>query len=296
MPRSLKFSERIGAVTPREVLMCAMTEALRNELWNLLRKTVLLRKRRPGGTARQLWNYPVTAVRKIWSKALYRSLDDLPKHEINFIGALRHVYFDPGFRWHQVFDLLEFVTDNYEDLVHRHPDVQDFRREVNALLEEHRSVYRFIGDTLAPISSEHDIASIEESLKLAQEKELLGAAIHLRAALAQLGKRPEPNYRNSIKESISAVESVVKQLTGVRGGGLDTALTKLDEKVHLHPAFKQGLIKLYGYTSDADGIRHALLDEPNIGYHEAKYMLVACSAFVNFLIAKASASVLLPVT
>lgn len=39
------------------------------------------------------------------------------------------------------------------------------------------------------------------------------------------------------------------------------------------------------YTSDEGGIRHAMLEEPNIGYDEAKYMAVACSAFVNFIAA-----------
>jgi hypothetical protein len=30
-----------------------------------------------------------------------------------------------------------------------------------------------------------------------------------------------------------------------------------------------------------------MLEEPNVGFDEAKFMLVACSAFVNFIIAKA---------
>jgi len=41
-------------------------------------------------------------------------------------------------------------------------------------------------------------------------------------------------------------------------------------------------------TSDADGIRHALLDESKLGYDEAKFMLVSCSAFVNYLLSKTS--------
>jgi hypothetical protein len=45
---------------------------------------------------------------------------------------------------------------------------------------------------------------------------------------------------------------------------------------------------MYGYTSDAQGIRHALMDEPNLSFEDAKFMLVSCSAFVNYLIAKAA--------
>ena len=47
---------------------------------------------------------------------------------------------------------------------------------------------------------------------------------------------------------------------------------------------KEGFVKLYGYTSDEHGIRHSMLDIPDIGFAEAKFMLVACSAFANFLI------------
>jgi len=166
-----------------------------------------------------------------------------------------------------------------------------FQKLANAALEEHLAGYRFIEGSITPISSEAEISAIEEAISLAQENELLGAAKHINTAIVHLAKKPEPDFRNSIKESISAVESVAKQLVGQKAGGLKAALTKLKSKnVYLHPAFEEGLLKLYGYTSDADGIRHALLEEPKVGFDEAKFMLVTCSAFVNFLIAKASSS------
>lgn len=43
---------------------------------------------------------------------------------------------------------------------------------------------------------------------------------------------------------------------------------------------------LYGYISDANGIRHAgNIGGPSSTFEEAKFMLVSCSAFVNYLIA-----------
>ena len=57
----------------------------------------------------------------------------------------------------------------------------------------------------------------------------------------------------------------------------------------LHPAFEKALVKLYGYTSDEGGIRHALTDESvDPAFSDAKFMLVACAAFVNFLWTKAA--------
>lgn len=46
--------------------------------------------------------------------------------------------------------------------------------------------------------------------------------------------------------------------------------------------------KMYAYTGDAEGIRHALMEETNLGFEDAKFMLVSCSAFVNYLKAKAA--------
>jgi hypothetical protein len=44
---------------------------------------------------------------------------------------------------------------------------------------------------------------------------------------------------------------------------------------------------MYGYTSDESGIRHGMLDDPNVGFPEAKFMIIACSAFANYLVLKA---------
>ena len=51
-----------------------------------------------------------------------------------------------------------------------------------------------------------------------------------------------------------------------------------------HPALQQAWEKMYGWTSDADGIRHAAIEESDSEQATAKYMLVACSAFVSYVI------------
>jgi hypothetical protein len=101
-----------------------------------------------------------------------------------------------------------------------------------------------------------------------------------------LADRKAPDYRNSIKESISAVESLCNLITEDNKATLGKALKKLDDKVALHRCLKNAFDSLYGYTSDADGIRHALLEESNLEFEDAKFMLVACSAFINYLKAK----------
>jgi len=111
---------------------------------------------------------------------------------------------------------------------------------------------------------------------------------HLRRALELLSDRASPDYRNSIKESISAVESLVGSTVGEKGT-LGQLIKKIEENVGLHPALRAAFSSLYGYTSDEDGIRHAILELQNITFEDAKFFLVVCSAFVNFVRGKVEA-------
>ena len=40
------------------------------------------------------------------------------------------------------------------------------------------------------------------------------------------------------------------------------------------------------YTSDADGIRHSMLEESSLSFSDAKFMLVACSGFINYVLGR----------
>jgi hypothetical protein len=111
---------------------------------------------------------------------------------------------------------------------------------------------------------------------------------HLKKALDLLSDRKKPDYRNSIKESISAVEAICNLITSNTKATLGQALKEIEEKAKLHSALKKAFNSLYGYTSDAEGIRHALLDESSLDFEDAKFMLVSCSGFINYLKVKAS--------
>ncbi len=68
------------------------------------------------------------------------------------------------------------------------------------------------------------------------------------------------------------------------GKTLGDALKELNNNNNnkIHPALCEAFSKIYGYTSDKNtGIRHSIF------FTDAKYMLVVCSAFINYLLAKA---------
>jgi hypothetical protein len=102
--------------------------------------------------------------------------------------------------------------------------------------------------------------------------------------------RKTPDYRNSIKESISAVEALCVIITGDQSATVGKALAEIEKKYSIHKALRTGLSAIYGYSSDSGGIRHALLEGGTVvTFEEAKFMLVSCSAFINYLIAKVNA-------
>lgn len=157
--------------------------------------------------------------------------------------------------------------------------------EVNTILRREFIGYRFVDERLTPISDEFEVGEMNQALK-----NPYGSVYeHLSKANKLIADRNAPDYENSIKESISAVEALCEILTGITGkeASLGKMLKKLEENgVEIHSGLKAAFNSLYGYTSDANGIRHAgNIGGPSSTFEEAKFMLVSCSAFVNYLIA-----------
>ena len=152
--------------------------------------------------------------------------------------------------------------------------------EANEVFEKEYIGYRFIDEKITPISDKYEVAAVNEALQNIYQP----VREHISKANSLLADRENPDYENSIKESISAVEAICEIITG-ESGTLGKLLTKVEQKgVYIHSALQSAYKVLYGYTSDASGIRHARkLGGVDSTFAEAKYMLVACSAFVNYL-------------
>jgi hypothetical protein len=102
-----------------------------------------------------------------------------------------------------------------------------------------------------------------------------------------LSDRKKPDYRNSIKESISAVEAICQIISGKQKATLPDCLKAFKDRKPLHPAFEQALVKLYSYTSDEGGIRHALSENSSApSFADAKFVLVSSSGFINYVLTK----------
>ncbi len=214
----------------------------------------------------------------MWLQHFNHPIDKLPEfktiHSTGACAILKDHFFKCP--WHQAYDFLEFLLTNSGDLLN-----ETKLQFLNVALKQHNAAYRIVGRQIVEITDKNEIKAIEEALGHTDAP----VRAHIESALKMLSDREAPDYRNSIKESISAVEAVSRLVTGLDRATLGEALKKVPD---LHPALVKGFLALYGFTNDAAGIRHSLLEESNLTYADAKFMLASCAAFVSYLRATAA--------
>ena len=280
------FAERNGFVQAKAVQIDDMDKALRNRLYNMVHRffehspfiyeqlkfVVDKSGYRVEQTAMQNWH--------IVDSLLLKTLTDIP--------------------WYMAYEIIELFFESRIDFCDRCEfscpekcscnemlSMEKASAEINMILEQEKAGYRFLDEKFVNITNKQEI---EELLK-ATHSPYVSVNTHLKKAVAFYSDRKCPDYENSIKESISAVEAMCCIITGATGSQatLGNTLKKLEANgVVIHSAMKAGFEKMYGYTSDADGIRHGGIDFTNAPAEDAKYMLISCSAFVNYLIEKYS--------
>lgn len=219
---------------------------------------------------------------------------DVADHESVVIYEELHEELNRAHKFNYVYD---FIEANLEALFN-HPSlsygvqglnlkiVQDAAIEkYSQLLKDENQPYRLHENKLIPLVSDLELAEIEAATTTCHDS----VNKHVEKAWTFFSNRKSPDYENSIKESISAVEAMCCIITGLTGAKatLGAAIKKLkDNGVHIHGAMENAFSSLYGYTSDESGIRHGGIDFKNAPAEDAKYMLISCSAFVNYLMEK----------
>jgi hypothetical protein len=268
------FSERLGITPPRGLQIESMDRDLRTGVWNWVHRAC--------EGADEYWIK--AAESGLWDQVMKMPLDEIPGFQSETVKAMKKWFF--ATEWYRVYEFVEFALPRVNGWRRSHDPMKRSIEDLNEVLAREMSGYRLMKGQFVPITNPTEMAEISRASNRVSGFD--GVAQHIQTAVGLLAKKPDPDYRNSIKESISAVEAAVKTLTGEKSGGIDTALAILERKGKLHGALKVALSKLYAYTSDEGGIRHAMLDDPNTTFAEAKFMLVACSAFANLLIETAA--------
>lgn len=265
------FSERYGYTKPSEIIIREqITIEIQNAIcscYDRLRKNLN-------------YNQYANIEEHLWTNFLNKREDDFWCDKGHFIVATAFIE-DRQNVWYKKLDLIEVTIEylsNSNILIK-----QSFIHSLNSEFKRLNFAYRIVEGQIVEITSNEEIVTIEEAL----QKSPNNIRIHLNKALELYAKRPEGDYRNSIKESISAVEAYLREKTGENAFG--TGLKKIESTgITIPTNLKNAFTQLYAYTNQPDtGIRHALMEE-NSNYtpteNEAIFMLVTCSSFINYLL------------
>lgn len=283
---AMTFSERMKIVNPRTMIQTeSLDEETRNAIWNVISPFF-----KENGAY-------CSVYKDIWSELYHNTLDTYPNVENCFDEAESFYQYFRGVvlkdKWNCCLDLVEFLVNGAysakwcDEILSRTYGIR-YRQmpgesEFNAVFEKFLVGYRFVEGVITSITSQSEIDSIVD----AAEGASASVCEQLQKAIRFFSDRSHPDYPKSVDCSISAVEAQCRILLDDPSPTLGKALKKLEDNgITIHKSLKSAFDKLYGFTSDANGIRHAGLEPSDVDQDLAKFMLVSCSAFVNYLRAK----------
>ena len=210
------------------------------------------------------------------------AIDEAPSYW-NYFDEFKEYFMEREFN--KIFDLLTFLM--------RHKVCPEaFKSKICDVFRQCQLAYVIDTDsspTVYRASTPEEGQATIDAWRVLRECGLDGARQHLMQSSVFINRG---QWAQSVRESISAVESVARQIapgTNTLGAALDKMR---NQGLLEHPALYQGLDRLYGYTSNEQGVRHSLLDQgqSNVGQDEAVFMLGACASFASYLWRKGLAS------
>lgn len=282
-PKKLSFSQAQGyEEIPKRLKLEEISDEARVFLWNALYRAI--DKTYDWGS-----DFNPDHVGEPWDEIFHDlhenffklRIDEFQLPDLNDLKLTYGINLLGEGKFNKIFDFLQYVM--------RHEDCPpEFINDVAETFEKCQLAYIVDKEhpvTIYPAATKTEGRTILKARKQLHDNGLLGAETHLRKASDFLD---QGRYPESIRESINAVESVARKLDPNVSNSLDKALKALEKGNPVHPALKEALLKLYGYTSDEKGIRHSLIDESqaNVGIDEAVFMLGACASFSSYLLRK----------
>lgn len=281
---SMTFEEAEGAAAPPSQLRTKeLSQELRAVLWAVIYEMI---PKVDAGSVTVRWEVGEpwdSLLRRHHVMRLHRPADEYnANYQVN-IDFLKSTIMQGNYV--QVFGLMQWILREDETPA-------GLSAAVDKVLVFARAAYRVIGgDTIAPIATTEEAQTVTSAFSILQEAEFGGALKHLKTAASEA---TAGQWASSVRESVHAVEATARSLVpGARE--LGPALAALEKDQIIHPALKKGFSAIYGFSSNEQGIRHPLVDDPEskVGETEALFMLGACSSFVTYMINRGRAAGLL---
>lgn len=165
-------------------------------------------------------------------------------------------------------------------------EVQEYYvNEINTLLNEEGLAYEFDKGLFNRKGFPKTVQSIENATKVLSDPQLNKSRYHFLKALNFFNNIKDPDYENSIKEAICAVEACLIALysSDISKNFENCIRTIIGNESNKVPApLIDSLIKLYGYRNNGIGVSHATNKGLKVSIKEAEFMISVCADYITY--------------
>lgn len=196
--------------------------------------------------------------------------------------------------WLQVYILCERIFSNHltevEERIHNSWNVtmeidqvkSYFAEELNTLIAEDNLAFTFTNGEFQRLGRVQTQKSFQRMGAVLINPDLDAVRRHYLKAQKFFDERPEPDVQNCVKEAVCALEACLEALTDKKvSGNFTKAVKQIDT---MPPTIADGMIKLYAYRGDGEGITHAASGGSKVSEVEAELVLNLVASYVTYLV------------
>lgn len=199
--------------------------------------------------------------------------------------------------WYQFYDFVEITAIKIKEKEIEYSSAWDnsrfesfmfpsYRQKVNDLFSQHKIQWKLSDggklETSLPKDLETRVAAIDSTL----QDEFEPARVHYSKARSYI-LSPSKDPENSIKESVSAVESVCKAIYP-KCATLGDALKAMKREQLISPMLVTVFEKFYAYTNAEPAVRHGSNKMSGVDEMDAELALHMSAAFIRTIISRKS--------
>ncbi len=163
---------------------------------------------------------------------------------------------------------------------------QRFVSEVNTLLSESNLAYVFRSGRFERPGRPQTQRNVARAQAVLADPALHAAREHYAKAHRFFGERA-PDFENSVKEAICALEAALEVKSGKRvSADFEREVAKLSgpEPDKIPPPIAQAMVKIHAYRGGGKGVSHGNTGGLKVTRHEAELVLSAAAAFVTYVV------------
>lgn len=191
------FSERYNIVPSKAILINDLRETCKNKMFNSL--NFFFNDDLDDDDAKDFYIYMVDFLgEKLINQVI--SYDPSCRFSL-IINDINHHW--DNFEWFQCFDFIEILLQ-FDYMNTTEESLIRLKDNLNNDFENEKMGYRIIDNQIVDITNESEIEEIEEAI----DSNFNTVNDHIQKSLELYSDRKNPDYKNSIKESITAVESM----------------------------------------------------------------------------------------